>query len=523
MLLDSAERNGDRPFVNIPGGELTFAAVPELAARVACGLKGLGVKKGDTVALLLGNRLEFIAAWWGNAWLGGITVPLNPAYRGDFLQFPLEHSEAEIAVVDAQCLDEIAKIAPDLSRLKTLIVVGPHEDRRLAGLELVDWSEFLNGTTPISSARVNFSDAAQILYTSGTTGRPKGVLMSHHHCYCFSVPLVDLLKWGPADHHFITLPLFHVAAQQTSLMAALAAGSRATVTSRFSARNFWHDVAASRANHVLLIGAMGNILMKQDVQPDESNHRLATVWCAPPPSDPVAFSQRFQVRLLWQGYGMTEVYPNQVHLRQADKPITCIGRPSKLFSVRIVDEHEMEVASDGISTGEVTVRANLPYAMMTEYFKDPVATASATRNLWFHTGDLASRDGDGYMHFLGRKHDAIRRRGENVSALEIERVVMSHPAITEAAAFGIPSELGEEDIKVDIVIKEGDDLNPKQFFEYLEARLPSFMLPRFVQVRSELPVTPSGRVQKFKLRADGAESSTFDRATRLDGIISRER
>jgi crotonobetaine/carnitine-CoA ligase len=513
VLVDAAQRHGDRPFAHLPGGSLRFDELPGVAARAAGALRSLGVGRGDTVAVVMGNRVEYPAVLWGQAWQGGIGVPINAEHRTSTLQYQLAHSEASVIVTQASKLENLERIAGGLDALRAVIVVGDEEYPTWPGPEFVRWDDLLRAADPLPRADVAFSDPYLIMYTSGTTGPSKGVVMSHHHHYCYSAPLVDLLSFTPADHLYTPLPLFHTAAHNTMLLPALFAGAQVTIRERFSASAFWGDVGQCGATFVLLIGAMGNILLRRPSLPDERSHQVKALWCVPPPED--EFAERFGVDVLWQGWGMTEAYPNQMrYVHAPGKPRNCIGRTTELFDLKVVDEDDIEVPRDGATIGEIVVRPNLPYAMMTEYFKNPEATAQATRNLWFHTGDHAAMDADGFLLFHGRKKDAIRRRGENISAHELELEVMSHPAVKQAAAYGVPAELGEEDVKIDVVLMEGRELTAAELVAHLRARVPGFMLPRYVQFRDEFPLTASQRVEKYRLKAEGTAGAHYDAGDR---------
>jgi crotonobetaine/carnitine-CoA ligase len=513
VLVNAAERHGDRTFADLPGGALRFDELPHLAARAAGAMRQLGAGQGDAVAIVMDNRVEYPAVLWGQAWQGGIGVPINAGHRASTLQYQLAHCEASVIVTQATKLADLEPLAAGLDRLRWVVVVGDEDHPTWPGPEFVGWDDLLAAADPVERADVAFSDPYLIMYTSGTTGPSKGVVMSHHHHYCYSAPLVDLLGVSTEDHLYTPLPLFHTAAHNTMLLPALMAGAQVTIRGRFSASDFWRDVSDCGATYVLVIGAMGNILLRRPPSHHDRSHRVRALWCVPPPDD--AFAERFGVDVLWQGWGMTEVYPNQMrYVHAAGKPRNCIGRTTELFDLKVVDEDDIEVPRDGSTIGQIVVRPNLPYAMMTEYFKDPEATARATRNLWFHTGDRAAVDAEGYLLFHGRLKDAIRRRGENISAHELELEVMSHPAVKQAAAFGVPSELGEEDVKIDVVLMEDGELTAQALVAHLEQRVPAFMLPRYVQFREAFPLTPSQRVEKYRLKAEGTAGAHYDAGER---------
>jgi crotonobetaine/carnitine-CoA ligase len=288
------------------------------------------------------------------------------------------------------------------------------------------------------------------------------------------------------------------------------AGARVTIAERFSASRFWSDVAACGATHASLMGATVNILMRQPVSTAERQHRLQTLSVQPPPADLPAFEQRFGVRVLWQAYGQTEGYYNQRTIWQAEKPRNCCGKPSPLFELEIVDDDDVVLSHDGRTVGEIVVRPREPYVMLTEYFDNPAATVAAFRNQWFHTGDLGSIDADGFLYLTGRKRDSFRRRGENVSAVEVEQEALMHPAIAQAAAFAVPAELGEDDIKLDVVLAQGATTTASEIAQFLTARIAVYMRPRYIQIRESLPMTPTQRVEKYRLQQEGTSGAHYD-------------
>jgi crotonobetaine/carnitine-CoA ligase len=462
-----------------------------------------------------------VLALWAQGWLGAIGVPVNPALQGNTLRHVLNDSGATVLVTEAAKLPRLAELGDSAGALRQVVLVDPVADGQdadeqsaaaMPGRTMHDWGD-LADAAPVPPAAIRFADPYMIMYTSGTTGPSKGVVISHHYYYCYGAPLVDRLGWTVDSHLYTPLPLYHAGAQNAVVLPALLAGARVTVRERFSASSFWTDICDVGATHTHVIGAIARILERQPVQDAETRHRLETFWCGPPPADVERFAERFRVAVLWQGFGMTESFSNQMvpaRLHAPGKAANCIGRPTELYEAEVVDELDVPVPADGASVGELVVRAKLPFAMMSGYWGRPDVTAEKFRNLWFHTGDLVTRDAEGYFFLWGRTSDAIRSRGENVSAFEIEQECLQHADVEQAAAFGVPGDLGDEDVKVDVVLSPGTTTSAADLATYLRERLAPFMMPRYIQVRAELPTTATQKIEKYRLRAEGVGGAQYD-------------
>ena len=353
-----------------------------------------------------------------------------------------------------------------------------------------------------------------ILYTSGTTGPAKGVLCSHAQYYWWGVHSAEVLGVGADDVLCTTLPLFHINALNTFAQASLA-GARVAFEPRFSASAFWPTMLAREATVVYLLGAMVPILLAQPVSQAERDHRVR-IGLGPgvPASAGAAFSERTGVSLL-EGYGSTET--NFVIAGAADRSRPgCMGWLRPGFEARVVDESDIELAAG--EAGELVLRADEPFAFSSGYFGRPEATVAAWRNLWFHTGDRVVRDADGCFRFVDRIKDAIRRRGENISSYEVERVLQSHPSVAAVAVFPVRSELAEDEVMAALVARPGETLAPAELADFCASRLPYFAIPRFVEIVAELPRTENGKVQKYKLRERGVTPTAWDRSGRGSSV-----
>ncbi|RYG96882.1 MAG: hypothetical protein EON58_11040 [Alphaproteobacteria bacterium] len=509
LLQDAAARFGDRIFASLAGREIRFSDVPLIAARVAGVFHSLDVKSGETVALFMHNCPEFMGSIWGQAWNGGVAVPINPAIRGPGLAHVINDSDANVIVCDADLLHKLDELGAALTNLRYIIVVGTSDSIDTGRYEKLAWDSLLEAAVPIELTQVRFDDPVMIMYTSGTTGLAKGVIVSHHQYYCSATLCADNQHWGPDDHLYTPLQLCHAQAHLNVVAAGLVAGSQVTLPRRFSARNFWAEIAESGATHANA-GSAVNVIGNQPPSDREQAHRLRALLCNPPPIDIQKFQKRFNVTVFSQGYGMTEGFFVPRIAYQYDRARNCVGLPSPLFSIDIFDESDIPVPHDGVSVGEIVARPLQPAVMMSGYYKNPAATADAFRNLWFHTGDIAAIDEEGLIYLHGRKKDSIRRRGENISAVEIENAALSHPLVSQAAAFGVPSPLGEHDVKLDLVLVEGGTLTAEEMVSHLETMLATFMIPRFIQFRLVMPMTPTERIEKYKLQAEGCDAADHD-------------
>lgn len=496
VLADKAAVHGDAPFL-LGDEPLGYAGLRDAAASFAGGLQALGVQRGEPVLIMLPNSRRMLVTVMGVSWAGSIEVPVNTGYRGDILRYVVEDSQARTMVVHADFLPVLAEVRAALSTLSTLIVVGSGDDG-------VSWEDVAAGAS-VEAADVGPGDLMAIMYTSGTTGAAKGVMCYHHQAYQYANPLGNhMLVDGEVV--YLTVPLFHIGGQWAAAYGALLADGRLVLRERFSVSNFWSDVDRFGVTQTLLLGVMVDFLAKQPQRPDDAHHSLQRVAMAPLPLDDRAFAERFGIRIN-QGWGLTEAGCVTAPPRY-DEPVAdrlSAGRlRTDLYELRLVDEHDVDVP-DG-SPGEAIVRARQPYVTMAGYWRKPEATAECLRGGWLHTGDLLQRRPDGSYTFVDRMSHRIRRRGENISSLHIEQEVLAHPDVLECAAIGVPSEYSEDEVKVVLALRGGTQLSAPELVEFLQARLPAFMLPRFVEIRTELPKTQTGKIRKDLLREDGGLS-----------------
>ncbi|HEX6349012.1 MAG TPA: AMP-binding protein [Candidatus Dormibacteraeota bacterium] len=477
VLQDAVRTQAGKPAVRFEDADYTYAQLWSRARRAARQLREAGVGQGDVVLVMQENTIQFLDAWLGIALLGAVQVPVNTEYRGEMLRHQLSNSGARLMLLERQFVERIEVEGIDL-----LVV----DESWPQGSELPE-SEL---------PEVAEHDLVAIMYTSGTTGPSKGVRVTHAHAYTYAHLAAEALELAPDDVYYAPLPLFHIAGQWALVYACLQRGATAVVRRRFSAGEFWSVVRQSGATVSFLLGAMANFLARQPPRPDDVDNPLQRMLLVPLVADLEDFAQRFGVRIA-TCYGSTEnSVPLIAPFGVSDPKVA--GRPVPGFDVRIVDEHDREVPAGEV--GELVVRSDEPWLLMAGYHQNPEATAKAWRNLWLHSGDAFRRDADGNFYFVDRIKDYIRRRGENISSFEVEREVNAFPAVLESAAVAVPSPHTEDDLKVVVVPKPGMTVEPEELRAFLRGRVPRFMVPDVVEVRDELPKTPTGKIQKHLLR-----------------------
>lgn len=489
LLERRRQKRGGEPFLHADGATWSAGALAARADAAAGALAAAGVRPGDRVAVMLDNSADFVAAFFGIARIGAVAVTVNTALRSDGLAYVLGHAGPRVLIVDAA----YETAARDAGEVEHTWVSG-------GSLEAA-----LEGRAPPTPVRRQPGDVAAILYTSGTTGRPKSVMLTDHGYERASAWFAEALRLGRDDVLHTCLPLFHINAQQLSLCGALSCGAQLVLDRRFSASRFWDSITAHGVTTFNLVGAMLGILHAQEPQPEERAHGARVACVAPvPASIHRACEERFGLMLL-DGYGLTETTPGNTYSPYGRAREGSCGTPAPYVELRIADEHGDELPPR--SRGEILIGLLEPDILMAGYYRDPAATAAAARDGWFHTGDRGWVDEDGYLYFVDRLKDVIRRRGENISPVEIERAAVEHPAVAVAAAVGVPSDLagGEEDVALYVLLRAGGSVEPAELRDFCAARLAAFMVPRYVGIPAELPWTETQRVRKVALRERGVE------------------
>jgi crotonobetaine/carnitine-CoA ligase len=387
---------------------------------------------------------------------------------------------------------------PSLGATKLVVVTGEGDfPSKVAGVPTMRWDRFVDQPATLDHPEPEYTDLAVIAFTSGTTGRAKGVMYSHYFHYLFSSILTERLEHTDEDILSSPLPQHHRGAAHLIANASLHCGGTGCLQLRFSASKFWAECARDDATYAFLLGPVAALVDKETPVDAVPEHRVKSIYCLPSPPNREEWERKFRTRILRQGWAMTEIFPCVMQQHQVDGvPEDSIGWPVGWFDYGVVDTKDNMVPPGEV--GELVFRCKVPYGMFSGYYKDAETTADAFRNFWFHTGDAASYDENGWLRFRGRMKDRIRRRGEMVTAAEVEYVALMHDFVREAACYGVPAELGEEDVKLDCILSEPVDA--ADFHQWLTANLPKFAIPRYIEFRDEFPKTPSLRVEKYKLK-----------------------
>ncbi len=508
-LRTQARVLGDSPFVRFEGEQdISFAALDRMSDACATGLARLGVGPGDRVALMAQNTAEFLILFWGAQKRRAILVPINTELRGELLAHQLRDSAPKIIATDNPT-EEIASFKPP--SVEAIVSIGN------TGVQAVDATldALCVDIDTASILKPVPSDTCLVLYTSGTSGRSKGVLVPQAHAYLFGLQQARALQISSGDRFFIALPLFHVNALLMSLGSCLVTGARAFVCPKFSASRWLEQVRLCEATITNCLGIMAEFLLRQPQNINDRNHRLRAVMAVPVLAQwGETFQSRFGVRLV-QVYGMTEC--NIVSYSSPSAPLEpgCVGDLSdEFFDVRVLNPETDCFVPVG-RVGEIAIRPKAPFAFMQGYLGLAEVTVNSWRNLWFHTGDGGWIDDKGRLHFVERIGDFIRRRGENISPMEIEQVLGSHPAIAECAVVGIRTEGagGEDEVKAYIVRRDAGLLH-RDLYQWSQERLPRYAVPRFWEFVEEIEKTATGKMKKQELRKRGLTAQSWDRESK---------
>jgi crotonobetaine/carnitine-CoA ligase len=513
VLKEQAQVQPEKPFLlDTTGKCLTFAQLDDNIRRWTAAYGAAAISRGDRVATMMSSPLDEIASWLALAWIGGLEIPVNTEYRGQMLIHLLVLMEPSIFVISPLYLDRLAEVWDQLSEPKPIVVVttGTGQHRTTPPFRCQSLDDFFDKQppSPTDLRAPAIHDLSGILFTSGSTGPSKGVLIpwglvEQTASAIFPPP-------GPTheDVFYAPLPLSHLGPRAILTMMARA-GGQVVVRERFSSSQFWPDIERFGCTSTYLMSAMTRFVLNTlPSEFDKTTSTLRAVLATPLWSEIDQFQERLGVRMhTW--FGSTEVGVAIAAKNWQIADWKSCGQRISGRELRIADEYDQEVPTGVI--GELLVRSNEPWTMAAGYWRMPEETVKSWRNLWFHTGDAMYRDEEGSYVFVDRMKDVIRRRGENVSSFEVESAVNGHESVLECAAYAVPAEFAEDEIMIAAVPAAGCDLTSEELASYLEPRLPSFMVPRYIEILDSLPKTPTQKVKKRILRERGVTSKTWDR------------
>ncbi|MFY9588937.1 MAG: AMP-binding protein [Actinomycetota bacterium] len=507
LLRERAQQHPDRPYLGSDETLRTYGEVDARTDRVAAGVTELGIAPSDRIAVICANRMEMLELFFACAKTGAIEVPLNVFLKGEFLRYQLDDSQASTLVVDAAGWESVLPMLDQLPDVKRVIAVDEVETTA-TGIDVLPYRAVAASTAPTPSPELRSDSLISILYTSGTTGMPKGCMLPHGWYMNGSRVSSAMMEYRTDDVLFTALPLFHAWAQGI-VMGALVHHLTAWVDPIFSIARLLDRFIETDASVFTGVGAMGMAMLGAPPTDRDRSHRLRAALMIPfTPEDQERFRERFGATVLSTLYGQTECGAITYSILSEERNLGSIGRPAPYLDVRLHDDDDREVPVGEI--GEIVVRPKVPNALYLGYWRKPDATIEAWRNLWHHTGDYGRADEQGFITFVDRKKDALRRRGENVSSQELERAIAGHPKIADAAVHGIPSPMTEDDIKACVVMVDGQMVTPEEIFDFFKRALPYFAIPRYVEFLPELPKNATLRVMKHLLRERGVTAETWD-------------
>lgn len=491
---------------------ITYADFQQEVNRIANALLRLGVQKGDKIALLLPNCPEFLFTVFAAVEIGAVFVPVNTAFTAEEIQYLLRHSESSLLLTAQSFLPLVEQIREKCPRLRQVVSL-PGEKRP----GCLSWDEFLfrsSDATPQASVRPG--EIASITYTSGTTDRPKGVMLTQYAYLFAPQKRAEALGWNESDRVIVMMPLFHVNALCHMAIAMISAGGSILLQEKFSASHFWDEVREYRVTTSSLMRTIPQILLNLPERADDGENPLRLVVALLPPEQHLRFEERFGLTAV-PSYSLTEDILSVLSpLEKSRRKLGSCGLPIApiVHRLRILGDNGEECKPGQL--GEIIKQSP---TVMKGYYKNPAATSEAIKGGWLYTGDLGYLDEDGFLYFIDRKKDMVRRGDENISSEEVERALNSHPLIAESAVIGVPDPIRQEEVKAFIVLKPPatpEALPPEEIWKFCKERLAAFKIPRYLEYRDSLPKTPSSKIQKSLLREEAKTpvEMAFDRLAR---------
>ncbi len=488
----------------------SYRELDDAVTRIAGGLIALGLGKGDRVASLMNNRSEYLTVGLGLNRAALVSVPLNNAFMGAFLRNPLDRTHPVAIVTESVLAGSLASVdqLPDSVRVVVFVDDVPRDwaERDIDTMTLAQLEALGEQRTP-PLPDIGAGDVSAILFTSGTTGGSKGVVCPNLMGVTMAKEHAEVFEITPRDRMFTCFPMYHGMAQVATCLTAIYAGATAILRPGFDLTNFWDDVRRYEATQFNALGVVLALLLAMPENDQDRAHKVTRVFSAPAPADVLyRFEDRFGVHLI-EGYGQTETKNIMYNSTRARK-IGSMGLPTPTSIVEVHDENGVRVSPGEV--GEIVYRPTTSNISCLGYLNDDEATLKASRGLWWHTGDMGSQDPDGYFYFFDRKSDSLRRRGENISSVEVEDVLAAYPGVQMAAAIHASSELGESEVLVVLQVAEGTQIDYPHLWQFCVDRMPRFMVPRYYRTTTSIPITATGKIRKVELRDAYPQHETWD-------------
>ena len=509
LLENQACQHRDRPFVKMVDDKswVTYGAFNHKANRLAHGLLALGIKKGDYVCLVLGNCVEYLLFSYALKKIAAIEVSINTELRGVGLTRLLNLTQAELIITEGAFVEVLANISHELAHIKHLVLLDEVDvtSTSLARFGYFTFTDVWPNRINNPKREIKDTDIAQIQFTSGTTGLSKGLMSSHRHALRKAEGVAEYCGLNEHDCSYTPWPLFHSGAAHHEVLTVLLTGGRVALRRRFSASQFWEDTRALGATWFMIVGSVEAILCTPVPKPSDKDNPVRVVFGCPYPVPRREFEERFGLKTV-DCYGLEDCgYVSST--RPGDGDYSSQGEVREIYEIRIGDENDDPLPPG--HKGEILIRPREPGIILKGYFGLPEVTAEAFRNQWFHTGDFGQLDDQGRLYYHGRLKEVIRRRGENVMPLEVEEVITTHPSVGECVVIGVPSEVGEFDVKVYVVLAAGQRLGAAELKTWCQGRLASFQIPEYVEFLADIPRTPTGKpaLAKLHIVEDRAQST----------------
>ena len=527
LLMRRLDVDSDGPYLDVCGVTVTAAQVVDVSSRLASSLRMMGVSQGDRVATLIENSIEAVYAWWGIILSGAIAVPVNTAYKGEYLRHQLADSGSKVVIVAAEFLDRLEAVAATIDSVQHVVIISDTPST-ISSTATSLWSELLTSEAILPEINTKPSDLGTFIYTGGTTGLSKGCMLSHNYHEALTRQIGICWERTAEDVVWTPLPLFHFNAITTAVIGPLVFGGRSAIYRRFSVSNFWPEMNRVGATITSTLGTMAYLLAHDVDRPEmprsgapEANTTLRLLGAAPMPVEvDDIMKNRFGLTTFSAAYGVTEA--SLISWQPPggyNKPNAAGVINDEYFDVRIFDAEDNEVPRG--ERGEIVIRPKRPEVMFAGYWGRPEVTVETSRNWWYHTGDIGIVDEENFLFFVDRKADYLRRRGENIASFEVESIIMGHGQIADVAVHAVPSPLTEDDLKITATRVEGATVSEEELFLWCVEQLPYFALPRYIEFRTDLPRSPVGRVLKRELRAEGVTSATWD--LEQSGVVYEKR